>query len=97
MFVAGRKECRAQRSQRQRAGAFATGRLTCIVIEGSAIVELVDVRDWIGNAGRIQLSQHPETRMQSLPQSLVISPTGLPLNLPHAHTRGASAASIIFP
>ena len=32
-------------------GAFATGRLTCIVIEGSSIVPLIDVRDGIRNAG----------------------------------------------
>ena len=34
-------------------GAFATGRLTCIVIEGASIVELIDVRDWIRNAAEI--------------------------------------------
>jgi serine/threonine protein phosphatase 1 len=28
-------------------GAFATGRLTCIVIEGTSIVPLIDVRGWI--------------------------------------------------
>ena len=28
-------------------GAFATGRLTCIAIEGTSIVPLIDVRDWI--------------------------------------------------
>jgi serine/threonine protein phosphatase 1 len=32
-------------------GAFATGRLTCIVIEGTSIVPLIDVRDGIRNAG----------------------------------------------
>ena len=52
-------------------GAFATGRLTCIVIEGSAIVPLVDVRDWIRSAGSIRISQHPETRIKSPVQSLV--------------------------
>src|ERR1700730_7797572 len=34
-------------------GAFATGRLTCIVIESTSIVELIDVRDWI--------SKHPSS------------------------------------
>ena len=29
-------------------GAFATGRLTCLVIEGADITPLVDVRDWVG-------------------------------------------------
>src|SRR3954452_12305371 len=45
-------------------GAFATGRLTCIAIEGSAIVPLVDVRDWIRSA-RMQFSQHTQTRLQA--------------------------------
>jgi serine/threonine protein phosphatase 1 len=50
-------------------GAFATGRLTCIAIEGSTIVPLIDVRDWIGREG-IRLPPKPETRMESTAQTL---------------------------
>jgi serine/threonine protein phosphatase 1 len=46
-------------------GAFATGRLTCIVIEGASIVELIDVRDWIRNAASIRLAQNAQTRIES--------------------------------
>jgi serine/threonine protein phosphatase 1 len=42
-------------------GAFATGRLTCVAIEGSMIVPLIDIRDWIRSAG-IQTPRKPETR-----------------------------------
>jgi serine/threonine protein phosphatase 1 len=52
-------------------GAFATGRLTCVAIEGSAIVPLVDVRDW-ARMGSTRMSQHPETRIESPAQGLVI-------------------------
>jgi hypothetical protein len=45
-------------------GAFATGRLTCIVIEGTSIVELIDVRDWIRNAAGIGIAQNTQTRME---------------------------------
>lgn len=45
-------------------GAFATGRLTCIVIEGSAIVPLIDLRDWIDNGGGLQRPRKQETRME---------------------------------
>jgi serine/threonine protein phosphatase 1 len=38
-------------------GAFATGRLTCIVIEGTSIVPLIDVRGWIGNASGTRVAQ----------------------------------------
>ena len=38
-------------------GAFATGRLTCIVIESTSIVELIDVRDWIRNAANTRAAQ----------------------------------------
>ena len=46
-------------------GAFATGRLTCIVIEAASIVELIDVRDWIRNAASIRLAQNAQTRIES--------------------------------
>jgi serine/threonine protein phosphatase 1 len=45
-------------------GAFATGRLTCIVIEGTSIVELVDVRDWIRNPAGISVARNTRTRME---------------------------------
>jgi len=45
-------------------GAFATGRLTCIVIEGSSIVELIDVRDWIRNPAGISAARNTRTRME---------------------------------
>jgi serine/threonine protein phosphatase 1 len=39
-------------------GAFATGRLTCIAIEGASIVPLIDVRDWIrSTTGDIRTAQ----------------------------------------
>jgi serine/threonine protein phosphatase 1 len=43
-------------------GAFATGLLTCIAIEGSTIVPLIDVRGWIGNTA-IPPARAPETRI----------------------------------
>jgi serine/threonine protein phosphatase 1 len=46
-------------------GAFATGRLTCIVIEGASIVELIDVREWMRSAGGIRLAQNAQTRIES--------------------------------
>jgi len=45
-------------------GAFATGRLTCIMIEGTAMVPLIDVRDWMRNAGGINLAPNTQTRME---------------------------------
>jgi serine/threonine protein phosphatase 1 len=45
-------------------GAFATGRLTCIVIESTSIVELIDVRDWIGNAASIRAAQNIQTKIE---------------------------------
>ena len=45
-------------------GAFATGRLTCIVIEGTSIVELIDVRDWIRNVASIHVARNTRTRME---------------------------------
>jgi hypothetical protein len=45
-------------------GAFATGRLTCIVIEGTAMVPLIDVRDWMRNAGGINVAPNTQTRME---------------------------------
>jgi serine/threonine protein phosphatase 1 len=50
-------------------GAFATGRLTCIVIEGSSIIELIDVRDWIRNAANIRATQNTETRIDPAAQT----------------------------
>ena len=45
-------------------GAFATGRLTCIVIEGAAIVPLIDVREWMRNAASIRAAQNTQTRIE---------------------------------
>ena len=45
-------------------GAFATGRLTCIVIEGSAMVPLIDVRDWMRSAAGISVARNTQTRME---------------------------------
>jgi len=50
-------------------GAFATGRLTCIVIEGTSIVELIDVRDWIRNAASIRVAQNAQTRIEPAARS----------------------------
>jgi len=46
-------------------GAFATGRLTCIVIEGAAIVPLIDVREWMRNAASIRVAQNTQTRIET--------------------------------
>ena len=46
-------------------GAFATGRLTCIVIEGAAIVPLIDVREWMRNAASIRAAQNTQTRIET--------------------------------
>jgi serine/threonine protein phosphatase 1 len=53
-------------------GAFATGRLTCIVIEGTSIVELIDVRDWIRDAASIRVVQNTQTRIEPAAQDLAI-------------------------
>jgi serine/threonine protein phosphatase 1 len=45
-------------------GAFATGRLTCIVIEGTAMVPLVDVREWMRGAAGIGVARNTRTRME---------------------------------
>ena len=45
-------------------GAFATGRLTCIVIEGTEVVPLVDVREWMRNAAGISVARNTQTRME---------------------------------
>jgi len=45
-------------------GAFATGRLTCIMIEGTVMVPLIDVRDWMRNAAGINVSRNTQTRME---------------------------------
>ena len=45
-------------------GAFATGHLTCIVIEGTSIVELIDMRDWISSAAGISVARNTRTRME---------------------------------
>jgi serine/threonine protein phosphatase 1 len=45
-------------------GAFATGRLTCIVIEGTVVVPLIDVRDWISNAAGLHVARNTQTRME---------------------------------
>jgi serine/threonine protein phosphatase 1 len=47
-------------------GAFATGRLTCIVIEGASIVPLIDVRDWIRSPQTMQ------TRIEPAVQTLAV-------------------------
>ncbi len=45
-------------------GAFATGRLTCIVIEGTVMVPLIDVREWMRNAAGISVARNTQTRME---------------------------------
>jgi len=45
-------------------GAFATGRLTCIVIEGTVMVPLIDVRDWMRDAAGINVTRDTPTRME---------------------------------
>jgi serine/threonine protein phosphatase 1 len=45
-------------------GAFATGRLTCIVIEGTAIVPLIDVREWISKTKGVNVARNTPTRME---------------------------------
>src|SRR5215212_1137645 len=46
-------------------GAFATGRLTCIAIEGCDIIPLIDVRDWLRPGAGPQVAQKKQTRMES--------------------------------
>ncbi|HEY0283512.1 MAG TPA: metallophosphoesterase family protein, partial [Rhizomicrobium sp.] len=53
-------------------GAFATGRLTCIVIEGTSIVPLIDVRDWITGTADIQSVQTGQTRIEPVAQTLAV-------------------------
>jgi serine/threonine protein phosphatase 1 len=52
-------------------GAFATGRLTCIAIEGTSVVPLIDVRDWIREAaGSDVVAQNTPTRVDFLEQAI---------------------------
>jgi len=53
-------------------GAFATGRLTCIAIEGGVIVPLIDVRDWVRSGASLQVAHGKQTRMESAAQSLMV-------------------------
>jgi serine/threonine protein phosphatase 1 len=53
-------------------GAFATGRLTCIVIEGASIVSLIDVRDWMTGTAGIPIAQTTPTRIEPAAQTLAI-------------------------
>jgi serine/threonine protein phosphatase 1 len=46
-------------------GAFATGRLTCLMIDGTDAVPLVDVRDWIGNISNSDVGQDADFHMQA--------------------------------
>src|SRR4051794_26635410 len=46
-------------------GAFATGRLTCIAIEGCAIEPLMDVREWIRSDAGVQVAHRKPTRLRS--------------------------------
>ena len=50
-------------------GAFATGRLTCMVIEGTAVVPLIDVREWMSNAAGISVARNTQTRMEPAAQA----------------------------
>lgn len=47
-------------------GAFATGRLTCLTIEGAEIATLIDVREWVRNLPRVVL---PHSGLSDLPES----------------------------
>jgi serine/threonine protein phosphatase 1 len=53
-------------------GAFATGRLTCMVIEGTSIIPLIDVRDWIRSTAGIRAAQLTPTRIEPASQTLAI-------------------------
>jgi serine/threonine protein phosphatase 1 len=51
-------------------GAFATGRLSCVVIEGPDIVPLVDIRDWTrGGRTRVDGAQRLDDRIETMPWS----------------------------
>jgi serine/threonine protein phosphatase 1 len=45
-------------------GAFATGLLTCVAIEGTSIVSLIDVRDWIRGAADNRVARTTRTRTE---------------------------------
>jgi serine/threonine protein phosphatase 1 len=45
-------------------GAFATGRLTCMMIEGTVVMPLIDVREWMRNAAGIGVDRNTQTRMK---------------------------------
>jgi serine/threonine protein phosphatase 1 len=47
-------------------GAFATGRLTCVVIEGASIIPLIDVRDWLRSTGGVHATQPTRTEPAAL-------------------------------
>src|SRR5580698_7439719 len=54
-------------------GAFATGRLTCIVIEGNSVVPLTDARDWIRGEPRSALLGRPRQGSSPLREPQVFS------------------------
>jgi serine/threonine protein phosphatase 1 len=45
-------------------GAFATGRLTCVVIEGTSIVPLIDVRQWINSSAGRRVTRKTPTKIE---------------------------------
>jgi serine/threonine protein phosphatase 1 len=53
-------------------GAFATGRLTCVAIEGSGIEPLIDVRDWIRTEAGAQVAHRKPTRLATAAQNVVV-------------------------
>jgi serine/threonine protein phosphatase 1 len=48
-------------------GAFATGRLTCLMIDGTDTVPLIDVRDWIRDISNSDASQDADFHMRARP------------------------------
>ena len=68
-------------------GAFATGRLTCIVNEGTSIVPLIDARNWFRSPVGIQVAQNTPTRIE--PAALwgpFHQPADLDPTIPHHET-----------
>lgn len=68
-------------------GAFATGRLTCLTIEGAEIATLIDVREWVRNLPRLGLS---DRGFNEWPESAHTEP-GNDTTLASIHVRAMAA------
>lgn len=68
-------------------GAFATGRLTCMMIEGTEIMPLIDVRDWIRELPDTEISRSEMIGSDDFPEAEAVN------NIKHAGSRKGTRAT----